>query len=85
MATAQTPKPETVTTGKTTDKNNAFEVIAKVDVFYRAGHEWTQVPKVIAKKDLTPEQISELESEPMLIVREVQLPKAAEPAEEVTA
>lgn len=85
MAT-QNPKAETAAnkpTAKATEALLGLEIIAKVDVFYRAKREWTQVPKVVAKADLTTAEIEELQSEPMLIVREVELPKPA--AEATTA
>lgn len=49
------------------------EVIAKADVFYRAGRQWGQTPTVVPLDCLTEEQLQELRDEPLLIVREVEI------------
>lgn len=52
-----------------------LEVIAKTsETFYRAGRGWSQTPTTIALTDLTKAEIEELKAEPLLIVREVELP-----------
>lgn len=52
---------------------NALEVIAKADVFYRAGREWSQTPRTVLLADLSEQDIADLKAEPMLIVREIEI------------
>lgn len=65
------------------DSRQALQVISKRDGFRRAGREWhgsTTVPL----DDLTDEQIEQLESEPMLVVLQVEMP-AEDPGEAALA
>ena len=83
-APQKTP-PASDATGATTPPNptdaptkaksvKGLEVIARDTVFYRAGHEWAAEPRSVKLSDLTQEQIDELRNEPMLIVRDVDIP-----------
>jgi hypothetical protein len=55
-----------------------LEVTAKRDGFRRAGREWTGTT-VVSLSDLSPEQREQLEGEPMLVVREVDIPNTPTP------
>lgn len=57
----------------------ALRIVAKRDGFRRAGREWNGVTHV-SLSDITSEQREQLEAEPMLIVDEVDTPKAEESA-----
>lgn len=63
------------------DSRQALQVISKRDGFRRAGREWNGSTTVLLD-DLTDEQIDQLESEPMLVVLQVEMPAEApnEPA-----
>lgn len=65
---------------KAGDATQGVEVIAKADVFYRAGRQWGQNPTVVPLSDLTEEQLQELRDEPLLIVREVEIKPEEAPA-----
>lgn len=66
MAKANEPK-------KAGESTQGVEVIAKADVFYRAGRAWSNTPTVVPLSELTEEQLQELQDEPMLIVRTVEI------------
>ena len=76
MATAANKAAEVAkeTSAKTNAETstNALEVIAKVEVFYRAGREWSQTPRTVLLADLSEQEITDLKAESMLIVREVE-------------
>lgn len=54
-------------------------VISKRDGFRRAGYTFGGEAQTIAYADLTPDQVQQLKTEPLLVVTEVDLPKE-EPA-----
>lgn len=66
MATAKDTK-------KAGEATKAIEVIAKTEVFYRAGRQWGQNPTVVPLDELTEGELQELRDEPMLIVRDVDI------------
>lgn len=47
----------------------AIEVISRRDGFWRGDREWTIAPQVVSLRDLTEQQIDEIEDEPLLITR----------------
>ena len=53
-----------------------LKVVPKKDGFRRAGRVFSGEGQVIAYEDLTPEEVELLTTEPMLVVMEVDLPKA---------
>lgn len=53
----------------------ALRIVAKKDGFRRAGREWTGT-SFVPLSDISPEVREQLEAEPMLIVDEVDTPKA---------
>ena len=55
-----------------------LRVVAKKDGFRRAGRVFTGDAQVIPYEDLTAEEVEQLTTESMLVVMEVDLPKAAE-------
>ena len=67
-------------TPKAGDKLHGVEVIAKADVFYRAGRAWGHAPTVVPLSELTEDELDELKSEPMLLVREVDIARPDESA-----
>lgn len=71
MATAAN-KAEAAKETNAKTSTNALEVIAKVEVFYRAGREWSQTPRTVLLTDLSEQEIADLKAEPMLIVREIE-------------
>ena len=66
MATAKDTK-------KAGEAAKGIEVIAKTEVFYRAGRQWGQNPTVVPLAELTEDELQELRDEPMLIVRDVDI------------
>lgn len=65
---------------KAGDATQGVEVIAKTDVFYRAGRQWGQTPTVVPLSDLTEDELQELRDEPLLIVRDVEIKPKEAPA-----
>lgn len=68
------------TAKKTTPSGSAdrsLRVVSRTDGFRRAGRTWPSAPTFVALSDITPEQREQIEAEPMLIVDEVDTPKAA--------
>lgn len=72
MATAKDTK-KAGAAAKAGEANKGIEVIAKTEVFYRAGRQWGQSPTVVPLADLTEDELQELRDEPMLIVRDVEI------------
>lgn len=67
----------------TSNKNGAagpagkgLKVVPKKDGFRRAGRVFTGEGQVIPYEDLTEQEVEQLTTEPMLVVMEVDLPKA---------
>ncbi len=59
--------------------DRSLRIVAKKDGFRRAGREWTGTT-FVKLSDISPETREQLEAETMLIVDEVDTPKAEEPA-----
>lgn len=72
MATAKDTK-KAFDTAKAGEATKGIEVIAKTEVFYRAGRQWGQNPTVVPLAELTEDELQELRDEPMLIVRDVDI------------
>lgn len=63
---------------KSGENIDGLEVSSTRDGFRRAGLSWSKKPTVVALADLTEDQVAMLKADPVLKVREVEMPADAE-------